>query len=324
MAALGGRRWITQRVAVTIPVLVLVVLITFGLAQLIPGDPARALVGPDASEATIAQIRENLDLNQSVLEQLGSYIWNVSHGDLGRSLVDNRPVLDLILERLPATIQLAVLAQLITLLVAVPAGIIAARGKGRISGVISSVILYSGAAIPGFWLGILLILFFAVQLRWLPAGGYVDFFEDPLANMQLMILPVIAASARLVTTTARFVRAAVLDVYNEDFVRVARAKGMSERHLLARHVLPAALIPVITVSGLSLADMLGGIVLIETVFSIPGFGRLIVDSLFSSDFTMVQGCVLVAALFVVVVNVAVDALYSVVDPRISLSATAKA
>ncbi len=317
-------RFLVNRALITLPVLLLVMVITFGLVQLIPGDAARLIAGPDASLATVTQIRENLGLDQPVLEQFASYVAGVFQGDLGRSLVDNRPVLDIIVERLPATIQLAVMAQLVTLLLAVPAGIVAARGTGRVGGVISSIVLYSGAAMPSFWLAILLILVFAVQLGWLPAGGYVHLWEDPARNLELMILPVAAASARLVTMTARFVRSAVLDVYNEDFVRVARAKGMSERRLLVKHILPAALIPVITISGITLADMLGGIVLIEVVFSIPGFGRLIVDSTFRNDFVTVQGCLLVAALFVVVVNLLVDLLYAAVDPRITLSSKATA
>jgi peptide/nickel transport system permease protein len=248
------------------------------------------------------------------------YVGDVLTGDLGRSARDGQPVADLIADRLPATLELAVLSLLAAIAIAVPAGIFAARGSGRLSGVVTSAITLTGLSVPAFWFAIMLIYLFAVELQWFNAGGYVPLTVNWQANLALMALPVLATGFRRSAEIARFVRASVLDAATADYVRVASAKGLSDGRIMRRHILPNAMIPVVTVTGLQMAEMLGGLVLTETVFGIPGLGRLIVDSIFSRDFVVVQGCLLVAAVLVVVVNTLVDLLYTRMDPRISLEA----
>lgn len=311
-------RWFASRIASTIPVVLIVSLLTFSLIQLLPGDPAVVLAGQEASEETIDRIRQDLGLDRPLVVQYGTWLADVATGDLGTSLQDGRPVTTHIAERLPATIQLAVMSLLAAILVAIPMGIVAARGSGRVSGALTSLVTFSGISVPSFWFGIMLIYVFSVKLGWFSAGGYVPLWQDWSQNLMLMVLPVAATGFRRSATIARFVRSSVLDVQGQDYVRVAEAKGLRDRIVMRRYVLANAMIPVITVSGLQLAEMVGGLVLTETVFSIPGLARLIVEGIFARDFVLVQGALLVVALMVVAINLVVDFLYTLADPRISL------
>lgn len=313
-------RWLGRRLAATAATLAIVSVIVFAFVHALPGDPALVHAGPDASPERVEQIRAELGLDRPLPVQYLSYLGDVLTGDLGRSARDGQPVVQLIADRLPATLELAVLSLVAAVVIAVPAGVIAAKGSGRLAGVVTSAITLTGLSVPAFWFAIMLIYVFAVQLRWFNAGGYVPLSVNWQANLALMALPVLATGFRRSAEIARFVRASVLDASSADYVRVASAKGLSDGAIMRRHILPNAMIPVITVTGLQMAEMLGGLVLTETVFGIPGLGRLIVDSIFSRDFVVVQGCLLVAAVLVVVVNTLVDLLYTRMDPRIRLEA----
>jgi peptide/nickel transport system permease protein len=312
--------FILRRLLLTVPILLLVSVLVFSLIHLIPGDPAVVILGQEATPQALAALRARLGLDQPLPVQYLTWLGRVLRGDLGRSLVTNQPVLDVILTKLPATLELALGAFLISNLLAIPAGIIAATRRGTAADYSATVLAFAGLSIPHFWLGIMLLLFFAVRLQWLPASGYVPFWEDPGQNLRAMILPMIATGFRESAVVTRQLRSSLLEVLGQDYVRTARAKGLGERVVLVTHALKNALIPVVTVSGLQVAALLSGLVITEQVFSIPGFGRLIVESIFTRDFTMVQGAVLVAATMVVGVNIAVDILYAFIDPRIKLVA----
>jgi len=301
-----------------LPILLLVSIIAFSLIHLIPGDPALVILGPEAPRETVEALREQLGLNRPVIVQYLSWLGQVVQGDLGRSLVDRQPVLKLIWQRLPATLELAVLTFFVSILVAVPVGIYTAVRRGSVGDYFGSVASLMGQSIPHFWLGIMLIMFFALKLHWLPASGYVPIWQDPKANLLSLIMPALATGAREAAVTTRYLRASLLDVLRQDYVRTAKAKGLAERVVILRHATRNALIPVITASGLQIASLLGGLVITETIFTIPGFGRLIVDAIFQRDIPVIQGSVLFAALMVMTVNLAVDLIYSVVDPRIKL------
>lgn len=310
--------YIARRLLLALPLLLLVSAIVFSLIHLVPGDPADAILGPEAPREAKEAFRQRLGLHLPLHLQFARWLGGVARGDLGRSLVDGRPVAELLSQRLPATLELTVLTFAVTVVVAVPLGILAAAHRATPVDVLSSALALAGLSVPHFWLGLLLILLFAVRLGWLPASGYVPLWEDPVANLRAMLLPALATGMREAGTIARFVRSSVLEVLHSEFVRTARAKGLSERTVLYRHALRNALIPVVTASGLQVAGLLGGLVITETIFGIPGLGRLIVDAIFMRDITVVQGAVLVAALLVIAVNLVVDVLYSVIDPRIQL------
>lgn len=311
--------FLLRRLLLTIPILLIVTIIVFSLLHFLPGDPAVIILGQEATPEALAALRAKLGLDQPLPVQYITWLGKVVRGDLGTSLITNQPVRQVIVSKLPPTIQLAVGAFLFAGLVAVPAGIISAVRRGTAADYTASVVAFAGLSIPNFWLGILLLMLFAVYLRWVPASGYVPFWEDPIANLKVMILPVIATGMREAAVLTRQLRSSLLETLGADYVRTAWAKGLSDRRVLFGHAIKNALIPVITVSGLQVAALLGGLVITEQVFSIPGFGRLIVDSIFNRDLTMVQGAVLFAALMVVSVNILVDILYAFVDPRIKLS-----
>lgn len=311
--------YLVRRFLLAMPLLFLVSVMAFSLVHLLPGDPAMVILGPEAPKSAVVAMRARLGLDQPVYVQYAQWLGRVLHGDLGRSLVDNTPVSGLIAQRLGATVELAILTFLVSTAIAVPLGIIAARSRASFVDYISSGLALGGLSVPSFWLALLLIVFFAVRLRWLPASGYVPIDQDLASNLKFMILPVLATALREAGVMARFVRSSMLEVLGADYVRTARAKGLAEPGVVLKHAMRAALIPVITASGLQIAGLLGGLVITEQVFLIPGFGRLIVDSVFTRDITVIQGSVLVAALLVVAVNLAVDIVYSLVDPRIQLS-----
>jgi peptide/nickel transport system permease protein len=312
-------RFVVRRLILSIPILLLVSIMVFGLIHLIPGDPARVILGQEATPEAIAGLRRELGLDRPLVIQYLTWLGNVLRGDLGRSLADRSPVIDQIKLRLPVTLELTIGTFIVALLIALPAGILSATRRGSVVDYASTLVALGGLSIPSFWLAIMFILFFAVRLRWLPASGYVPFTEDPRANLAAMILPMVATGIRESAALTRMLRSGMLEVLNADYVRTARSKGLSEWLVVIRHALRNALVPLVTSAGLLLAGLLGGLVITETIFAIPGFGRLIVEAIYQRDFVTVQGAVLVSALLVVVINLVVDLIYALIDPRIRLS-----
>jgi peptide/nickel transport system permease protein len=304
-------RFIGRRLLLAIPTLLGVATVVFFLIRLIPGDPARAIAGETATEEQVERIRENLGLNLPLWEQYARFILNLVRGDLGTSTVTGNAVLADVSTRLPSTFGLASVALLIGIVVGLSLGIVAALNRGKPVDVIVSAISVGGMSMPTYWLGLNLIVIFAIQLRWFPASGATA----PLS----IVLPSITLATLSVAVIARMTRSSMLEVLSQDFVRTAQAKGASPARVVLRHALPNAIPPILTVIGVQFGLMLGGAVLTETVFTWPGMGRLLVDSIFARDFPVVQGCVLIFSVGFIVVNLVVDLLYSVVDPRISLT-----
>jgi peptide/nickel transport system permease protein len=311
--------FLIRRVLLTLPILFIVSVVCFSLINLIPGDPATVILGPEASEQAKQQMRERLGLDKPIVVQYVDWLGGVLHGDLGESLVDGTPVSQLILQRLPVTLELALGTFLVSLTIAVVAGILSASNRGTWVDYVSTGFALGGISIPHFWLGMMFIIIFAVNLGILPASGYVPFFEDPAANIAAMILPVFATGLRESAELMRMLRSSLLEELGSDYVRTAFSKGLSRRVVVIRHAVRNALIPFVTAGGLQIAALLGGLVVTEQVFQLPGVGRLIVESILERDFTVVQGAVLTVTAIVVVINVLVDMLYAVIDPRIALS-----
>jgi peptide/nickel transport system permease protein len=308
--------FVLRRLILSIPILLLVSIMVFSLIHLIPGNPATVILGQEATPEAIAALEHELGLDRPLVVQYFVWLGNVLQGDLGRSLVDRTPVIEHIIQRLPPTIELAIGSFLVALLIAVPAGILSATRRGSAIDYSSTLFALGGMSVPSFWLAMLFIIIFAVKLQWLPASGYVPFFEDPRANLTAMVMPIVATGLRESAVLVRMLRSSMLEVLHSDYVRTARGKGLTEMTVVMRHALRNALVPVVTSSGLIIAGLLGGLVITETIFSIPGFGRLIVESIFRRDFVMVQGAILVSALLVVLVNLVVDILLALIDPRI--------
>jgi peptide/nickel transport system permease protein len=311
--------FLVRRLLLTIPILFIVSVICFSMINLIPGDPATVILGPEASEHAKEEMRNRLNLNEPVPVQYVDWLWGVLHGDLGESLIDDTPVSKLILERLPVTLELALGAFAVSFTLAVIVGILSASRRGTWVDYLSTGAALGGISIPSFWLGMMLIIIFAVNLGILPASGYEPFFQNPIANITAMILPIIATGLRESGELTRMLRSSLLEQLGSDYVRTAFSKGLSRRVVLIRHAVRNALIPFVTASGLQIAGLLGGLVVTETVFQLPGLGRLVVDSIENRDFTTVQGAVLTITLIVVMVNLLIDVLYTIIDPRISVS-----
>jgi peptide/nickel transport system permease protein len=308
-------RFLLRRVLVAIPTVLLISVFVFSLQRLLPGDPALALAGEDRSPETIAFIREKYRLNDPVWQQYLHWIGNALRGDLGVSLRTGVPVSELIAQKLPVTIQLAVMSLVFAVAIGVPAGIVSAVKKGSAFDWIANVVALSGLSIPNFWLGIMLILLVSVNLGWLPASGYASLAEDPWRSIQTMLMPAFVLGTALAATLMRHTRSAMLGVLSADYVRTARAKGLRERAVILKHALRNALVPVVTVSALLFGELLGGAVLTEQIFTIPGFGKLIVDAVFTRDYAVVQGVVLCTAVAFIVMNILADAAYVLLNPR---------
>lgn len=315
--------YIAGRLLQAVPVLVLATIAVFGLMRLLPGDPAVLLAGGDlanvASPEVVEEIRQSFGLDQPLPVQYGIWLAHVARGDLGESVRSHLPVWEVIASRIPATLQLTAAAIALTMLVAFPLGILAAVNRGRRVDVLISI--YNGIvlSIPGFWLSILAILLFALALRWLPAGGFVDFTQDPIGSLKSLILPATTLALPAAAGLSRLVRSSMLDVLGEDYVRTARAKGLASRAVIVRHALRNALVPVATVLGLQLGRLLGGSVITESVFSWPGVGRLIVDAIAYRDYAVVQGTLLLFVVVFIGVNLLTDISYGLIDPRIRLA-----
>ncbi|HLX79534.1 MAG TPA: ABC transporter permease [Burkholderiales bacterium] len=308
-------KYLARRVATILPTLFFVTVLIFGLQQLLPGDPAMILAGEDQDPNVIAHLRQKMHLDRPLPVQYFYWIRGVLHGDLGESLRIQKPVTELILEKLPVTVQLASMAIAIAIAIGITAGVVSAVKKGTAWDYAANVFALWGLSTPNFWLGILLILLFAVQLGWLPASGYVSPFEDPGGNLAAMIMPAFVLGNAFAAVLMRHTRSAMLQVLGSDYVRTARAKGLDERVVILKHALRNALTPVITLGALGFGELLGGTVLTESVFSIPGFGKLIVDAVFNRDYAVVQGVVLVTATTYILLNLLADLAQLVVSPR---------
>jgi peptide/nickel transport system permease protein len=309
-------KYLLQRLATIVPTLVLVSMLVFGLQQLLPGDPAIVLAGEDRDPAAVEYLREKLHLDKPLPVRYAYWIGGVLRGDLGESLRVQKPVVELVLEKLPVTLQLASMAIVIAILIGVTAGVISAVKKDTAWDYAANVFALWGLSTPNFWLGILMILLFAVQLGWLPASGYVSPFEDLKGNLAAMIMPAFVLGNAFAAVLMRHTRSAMLQVLSADYVRTARAKGLAERVVILKHALRNALIPVITLGALGFGELLGGTVLTETVFTIPGFGKLVVDAVFNRDYAVVQGVVLFTATAYILLNLLADLAYFLVNPRL--------
>ncbi len=307
--------YVLRRVLIAIPTLLLVSIFVFSLQKLLPGDPVLALAGEERDPEVLAFLREKYRLNDPVIVQFMSWLGGVLRGDLGISLRTNQPVLELIGEKLPVTIQLAIMSMLVAVLVGVPMGILSAVYKGTWLDYLANVTALSGLSIPNFWLGIMLILLISVNLGWLPASGYVSPLVDPVRSFQTMLMPAFVLGTSLSATLMRHTRSAMLGVLQSDYIRTARAKGLRENRVVLRHAFRNAVLPVITLTALLFGEMLAGAVLTEQIFSIPGFGKLIVDAVFNRDYAVVQGVVLCTAVGFIGMNLVADVLYVLLNPR---------
>ncbi|MBM3599246.1 MAG: ABC transporter permease [Alphaproteobacteria bacterium] len=303
------------RLAISVPTLFFVTIIVFGLQHLLPGDPALALAGEDRSPEAIEAIRKQYKLDQPIPVQYVYWITGVLQGDLGESIRTKKAVTDLILEKLPVTVELALLSMVLALVIGIPFGVISAVRKGSGLDYTTSVVGLAGLSIPNFWLGIMMILLFSVELGWLPASGYVSPWESLRGNLAAMIMPAFVLSNAITAVMMRHTRSAMLSVMRSDYVRTARAKGLDERVVILKHSLRNALIPVVTVGALQLGVLLSGAVLTEQVFTIPGFGKLIVDAVFNRDYAVVQGVVLFTASAYIALNLCADMAYFLINPR---------
>jgi peptide/nickel transport system permease protein len=307
--------FLTHRIATIVPTLFFVSIIIFGLQQLLPGDPAIVLAGEDRDPNVVAYLRGKFHLDEPLPMRYLYWLGGVVRGDLGESLRIQKPVLDLILEKLPVTVQLATMAFLIAIVIGITAGIVSAVLKDSVWDYAANAVALWGLSTPNFWLGIMLILVFSVSLGWLPASGYVSPFEDLRANLAAMIMPAFVLGNAIAAVLMRHTRSAMLQVLNADYVRTARAKGLGERVVVLKHALRNALVPIITLGALEFGTLLSGAVLTEQVFSIPGFGKLIVDAVFNRDYLVVQGVVLFTATVYITLNLLADVAYFAVNPR---------
>ena len=308
-------RFLVRRLAALVPTLFLVSVLIFGLQQLLPGDPAIAMAGEERDPAAIAYLRAKFHLDDPVPVRYGYWLRGVLHGDLGDSVRIQKPVTELIAEKLPVTLELAALAMAIALAIGIGAGVASAALRDTKWDYAANLFALWGLSTPNFWLGILMILLFSVKLGWLPATGYVSPWEDLRGNLATMIMPAFVLGNAIAAVLMRHTRSAMLQVLSSDYIRTARAKGLASRRVLLRHALRNALIPIITLGALEFGTLLSGAVLTEQVFSIPGFGKLIVDAVFNRDYSVVQGVVLFTATMYIGLNLLADVAYFLVNPR---------
>ncbi|PSR20821.1 MAG: glutathione ABC transporter permease GsiC [Sulfobacillus acidophilus] len=308
--------FIIRRVLNLIPVAFVVLLVTFSLIHIAPGNPAYTILGDQASKSAVQLLDRKMGLNRPLVVQFLTYLNQVIHGNLGRSLLDNEPVASLIVTRLPVTLELSVLAIALSLAVALPIGVLAAYHANTWVDSLSRVLALIGAAVPNFWLALLLVYVFAVSLRWLPSLGWVPLNQGVGQNLEHLILPVVVLALPLIATTSRVLRGTLIEVLHLLYIQVARAKGLQERTVVLRHGFKNALIPVVTVVGMQVGLLLGGVVITESIFSLPGMGQLVVDAIFDRDYMVLQGSVLFMAMAVLLANLIVDLCYAWLDPRI--------
>ncbi|HEY7347789.1 MAG TPA: ABC transporter permease [Ktedonobacterales bacterium] len=312
-------RYIIQRIIFMIPVALIVSFMAFLLIHLIPGDPARVLLGEEATPQTVAALRKELGLDQPLLIQFVLWLWQAVHGNLGVSIQLHLPVTQALMQRLPVTVELGVASLLFSLVLAIPLGVYSATHRNSLVEWLVNISSLLGTAVPSFVLALVLIFLFAVVWRPFPPGGYAPLIDDPVRNLRDLVLPMIALGTGAVAVNLRQIRASMTEVLAQDYVRTARAKGLSERRVNYVHALRNALVPMITIVGLQIGSILGGAFVIETVFLWPGVGALAIQSIFSKDYPVVQGVVLLVAFSYMLTNLLVDVSYPLFDPRIRLS-----
>ena len=308
--------YLLKRFMATIPVLFIVSVMVFLFLRMIPGDPATAMLGRNASVQEIEAVRLKMGLDRPLPVQYAAWLGKALHGDLGLSVISGRSISRSILERLPHTMALAFLAITIAVAIAIPSGVTAAVKQNSVTD--RAVMLFSllGVSLPSFWVGILFIILFSVQLRWFPSSGYVSIYENLFQGLRYLLLPAVSLALVMAAVSARMARSAMLEVLRQDYIRTARAKGLSQWAVVIRHGLKNAMIPVITVIGLDFGWLLGGTVVIETIFGIPGMGRLVLYSILNRDYPVVQGVILYMAIIYMLVNLLVDFIVTLMNPRI--------
>lgn len=311
-------QFVGRRLLATIPLLFLVSLVVFSFVHVLPGDPALLFLGEEADAATIAGLRTRLGFDRPLPVQYGDWLGHALGGDLGRSLRTNQPVTEAIIQRLPVTLELMGAALVISLAIAIPMGIVSAVKRNSGLDVFSTFFALVGFSLPNFWLGLILIYVFALVLRWVPPSGFVPLTAGMPDNVKSLLLPAITLGTALAAVVARQLRSGMLEVLRQDYVRTAQAKGLSPRLVVGKHALKNALIAVVTVIGLQIGGLLGNTIITETLFALPGVGRLMIDAIFSRDFFIVQGVILFLAVGYVISNLIVDVVYSYLDPRIRL------
>ena len=316
--------FLVRRAFISAVTLLLISLIVFAGVRMIPGDPARVLAGTDADAAGLEEIREKYGLNAPLPLQYVRWLGLAVRGDLGESIRTRQSVAGTVATKLPITVELACLSLLVAIGIAIPAGVIAAVRRNTPWDVLASGLSLCGVSVPNFWLGIMLILLVSVRLGWLPASGFVPLTEDPVANLKRMLMPALVLGTGLAAVLMRQTRNAMIEVLSADYVRTARAKGLAQAAVVVRHALRNGLIPVVTILGLQMGALMSGAVVTEQIFVLPGFGRLIVESVFTRDYPLVQGVVLITASSYVLINLVVDVSYTVLNPRIRIRGTADA
>jgi len=307
---------VLRRLGSAVPILLIVSLITFGMIHMIPGDPAAAIAGLSATPEQIAVLRQELGLDQPLLSQLFHWYVALLHGDLGRSLLMGQPVVTVTFERLPITLALSAYALVLTLILGLVSGVIAALKQNTIADQVAMMLAMVGISMPNFWLGLLMILFFAVWLGWLPTGGYVPFTDNPWQWFRSSTMPAISLALLQVGLLARITRSTMLEVLRQDYIRTARAKGLPQRMVVVKHALANALIPITTVVGIIISLLISGSVVTESLFSVPGVGQLLTQAVLNRDYPMVQGGLFIVTGVLVVVNIFVDVSYALLDPRV--------
>jgi len=314
--------FVARRAFISAITLLLISLIVFTGVRMIPGDPARVLAGTDADTAGLEEIRQKYGLNDPLPLQYARWLGLAVRGDLGESIRTRTSVARTVALKLPITLELACLALLVALSIAIPAGVVAAVRRNTAWDVLASGVSLCGVSIPNFWLGIMLILLVSVRFGWLPASGFVPIAEDPVGNLKRMLMPALVLGTGLAAVLMRQTRNAMIEVLSADYVRTARAKGLAQMAVVVRHALRNGLIPVVTILGLQMGALMGGAVVTEQIFVLPGFGRLIVEAVFTRDYPVVQGVVLITASSYVLINLLVDLSYTVLNPRIRVRGAA--
>ena len=315
--------FILRRIGLAVIVLLLVTLIVFMAMRILPGDPIYMIISASSTGTVsvdeVNRVRHEYGLDRPLIVQYFSWLGDVAHGNLGESIVQKQPVLNAIAQRVPVTLNLSILALIFGMLFGIPFGIICALRRGKWIDTVVTIFANLGITMPTFWLGFILIYIFSLQLHWLPTMGYTSPFTDIVKNIRQIIMPVFCLAIFPIASITRQTRSSMLEVLRQDYIRTAWSKGLQERSIVIRHALKNGLIPVITLSGMSLSNIIGGSVIIETVFNIPGMGRTLVNAVFAHDYPIVQGCVFVIAITVLLVNLIVDISYGWLDPRIRYS-----
>ena len=310
--------FLIQRATISVVTLCVISLVVFTGVRMIPGDPARVMAGTDADATGLEEVREKYGLKDPIVVQYLRWAGLALRGDLGESIRTRESVARMVAKKLPITIELACFSLLIAVGIAIPAGVVAAVRRNTVWDILASGASLCGVSIPNFWLGIVLILFFSVRLGWLPASGFVPFWESPVANLERMLMPSFVLGTALAAVLMRQTRNSMIEVLSADYIRTAYSKGLAGRVVVFRHAVRNSLIPVVTILGLQMGALMSGAVVTEQIFVVPGFGRLIVEAVFTRDYPLVQGVVLITASSYVLINLLVDVSYSILDPRIRI------